>query len=99
MRIRDLNPQERPREKLLANGVSFLSDSELLAVILRTGVKGKNAIDFSRELLAEHGLEKLSLMPPSQLKRTAGLGLAKASSISASFELSKRVIKSRSQKR
>ena len=53
--IRNWPAGERPREKLLARGVAALSDAELLAILLRTGVTGKTAVDLARELLADFG--------------------------------------------
>jgi len=55
MAISDWPLLERPRERLLANGASALSDAELLAVLLRTGVRGKSAVELARELLAQFG--------------------------------------------
>jgi len=55
MAITDWPADERPREKLLKQGAAALSDAELLAIFLRTGVKGKSAVDLSRELLSEFG--------------------------------------------
>ncbi|MCF0019985.1 UPF0758 domain-containing protein, partial [Stutzerimonas stutzeri] len=55
MSIRDWPASERPREKLLDQGAAALSDAELLAIFLRTGVAGKSAVDLARYLLAEFG--------------------------------------------
>ena len=55
MSIRDWPADERPREKLLARGAQALSDAELLAIFLRTGVPGKSAVDLARELLVQFG--------------------------------------------
>jgi DNA repair protein RadC len=55
MKITDWPKHERPREKLLAKGAATLTDSELLAIFLRTGVKGYSAIDLARNLLKEFG--------------------------------------------
>ncbi len=55
MTIVDWPANEQPRERLLAHGASSLSDAELLAIFLRTGVKGKSAVDLARELLKEFG--------------------------------------------
>jgi len=54
MAITDWPIGERPREKLLHKGASALSDAELLAILLRTGIKGKSAVDLARELLEKH---------------------------------------------
>jgi len=55
MPIRNWRLEERPREKLLARGVAAMSDAQLLASFLRTGVKGKTAVDLAREMLVEFG--------------------------------------------
>jgi DNA repair protein RadC len=55
MAITDWPLQERPRERLLALGPASLSDAELLAILLRTGVKGKSAVDLARQLLGRFG--------------------------------------------
>lgn len=55
MAISDWPVAERPREKLITRGPTALSDAELLAIFLRTGVRGKTAVDLARELLNEHG--------------------------------------------
>ena len=57
MSIRDWPDQERPREKLLARGAAALSDAELLAIFLRTGVKGRSAVDLARHLMHEYRLQ------------------------------------------
>lgn len=63
MAISDWPLTERPRERLLAHGAAFLSDAELLAVFLRTGIRGKSAVDLARELLANlNGLGGYSLL-------------------------------------
>ncbi len=55
LKIREMPREERPREKLAARGASALSDPELIAILLRTGVPGANAIEVARELLNEYG--------------------------------------------
>jgi DNA repair protein RadC len=81
---------ERPRERLLASGPRALSDAELIAVLLRTGVRGKSAVDLARELLATYdGLTKL-LNAGSELTRIKGLGPAKAAQFAAAMELARR---------
>lgn len=70
---------ERPRERLLAKGPQTLSDTELLAVLLRNGVKGKDAVSLARELLAKFGgLRGILSAEPKALKGEKGLGPAKA---------------------
>ncbi|MCW8840768.1 MAG: DNA repair protein RadC, partial [Gammaproteobacteria bacterium] len=83
--------EERPREKLLQRGAGALSDAELLAIFLRTGVTGKSAIDLARELLQHFG----GLRPLLEADRNAfcqakGLGTAKFVQLQATLELSRR---------
>jgi DNA repair protein RadC len=70
---------ERPREKMLARGASALSDAELLAIFLRTGSRGRNAVDLGRELLMRSGdsLTRLLATPFGTLRQIPGLGQAK----------------------
>lgn len=89
--IRDLPSAERPRERLLSQGPEALSDAELLAVLLRTGTRGKSALSLATELLRElDGLAGLLAADPSELRRD-GVGDAKASTLLASLELARRV--------
>lgn len=84
---------ERPREKLLERGASALSDAELLAIFLRTGVKGKTALDLSRELLGEFGdLRALLKASQGRFCQSHGLGQAKYVQLQAVMEMSKRVL-------
>ena len=55
LKIREMPQEERPREKLAAHGASALSDPELIAILLRTGIVGKNAVEVGRELLKKYG--------------------------------------------
>jgi DNA repair protein RadC len=82
---------ERPREKLLARGAWALSDAELLAIFLGSGLPGSDAVRTSRDLLQRHGpLRKLLDRPPRDLVRLPGLGLARACRLSAALELGQR---------
>jgi len=90
-RIRELPEPDRPREKLLELGAENLTDSELLAILIRTGIKGKNALELAREILkASGGLSGLSRMSVRELSSIKGLGEAKAVTIAASLELGRR---------
>ena len=93
MRISDWPAAERPRERLLALGPEALSDAELIALFLRTGVRGKSALDLARDVLARcGGLSKLlgaGLIPDG----VKGLGPAKKAELSAVLELAKRALK------
>ena len=96
MNISQWPAAERPREKLLAHGASALSDAELLAVFFGTGQPGLNAIDLGRQLLVRHGgLRGLLRLPCKDLVREPGLGLARASRLSAALELATRHLQSR----
>jgi DNA repair protein RadC len=91
MAITNWPQQERPREKLLNHGAKSLSDAELLAIFLQTGVKGKTALDLARELLQDFGgLKKLINTQPHMLYSKLGLGKAKYAAILAAVELGKR---------
>ena len=92
MAISQWAPEERPRERLLASGAGVLSDAELIAVLLRTGVRGKSAVDLARELLERYdGLAKL-LNAGMELTRVEGLGPAKVAQFAAAIELARRSI-------
>lgn len=91
MKIKDITIENRPRERLLRQGASVLSDAELLAVILQNGCVGENAVDLSHRLISLHGLERLNCLSLSELQKIKGIGIAKASKVMAAFELSKRV--------
>jgi DNA repair protein RadC len=85
---------ERPREKLLARGADSLSDSELLAIFIRTGIKGKTAVDLARELLQQHGdLRTLLVSSPDTIGKLAGFGKAKYAELQAALELARRHLK------
>ena len=90
MSIRDWPEGERPREKLLAHGSGALSDAELLAVLLGSGVRGKDAIALGRELLIGAGSLSALLARPDVTTRTVGLGPAKRARIAAALELARR---------
>src|SRR5437773_12065193 len=81
---------ERPRERLLAKGAGALSDAELVAVLLRSGVRGKSAVDLARDLLAQyHGVTRL-LEAGAELETIKGLGPAKRAQFAAAIELARR---------
>jgi DNA repair protein RadC len=89
--IRELSPDERPRERMLAHGSRSLSDAELLAVLLRTGRPGMSALAMAREILREWGsLAGLGVARVTNLKRE-GLGMAKATSLLAAVEIGRRL--------
>jgi len=92
LRIHELPADERPREKLAALGAGALSDSELIAILLRTGMQGANAIDVARKLLAEyHSLSGLARCTVKELSKIKGVGPAKAVQLAAAFGLAARL--------
>jgi len=92
--VHDLPIDERPRERLIQHGVESLSICELLSLILGRGVKGESVINISQKLIISFGsLDQLSEASIEELKKTKGLGLAKACQLKACFEISKRLIK------
>lgn len=93
MSISDWPENERPREKLLQRGAGSLSDAELLAIFLRTGVTGISAVDLARDLLNRFGsLRGLVAAPLDQFCQVKGLGAAKFTQLQAVVELSRRVL-------
>ncbi len=91
MAITDWPAEERPREKLLLNGATTLSDAELLAIFLRTGVKGLTAVDMAHNLLDEHGsLRGLLAADMNRFCKSRGLGEAKYVQLQAVLEMSRR---------
>jgi DNA repair protein RadC len=91
-RIRDLHESERPRERLASLGPQALSSAELLAILLRVGVKGESAVTVGQRLLNKFsGLSGLHRAPFSDLKKQHGLGDAKAAQIKAAIELGRRL--------
>jgi len=94
MAITDWPLQERPRERLFALGAGSLADAELLAILLRTGVKGKSAVDVARHLLGRFGSVAALLEAGSgSLAETPGLGSAKLAQLQAALELARRALK------
>jgi DNA repair protein RadC len=84
--------KERPRERLLQLGPQNLTETELLGILLGKGTKKKTAIDVARELLDQYeSLQKLFSRSPSELMKIKGIGSAKAATLSAAFELVRRI--------
>ncbi len=93
MAISDWPAGERPREKLLEKGAAALSDAELLAIFLRTGVKGKSALDLARELLERFGgLRALLAAGRREFCEAPGLGDAKYAQLQAVLEMAQRCL-------
>lgn len=92
-KIKDLPKIERPREKLIKYGPEKLSNSELLAILLRTGSKGMNVVEMAGKILKKFNNGSLADAPIKDLKNTFGLGAVKACEIIACFELGRRFLK------
>jgi DNA repair protein RadC len=99
MSIKDLPAEARPREKLLARGPQALSDVELLAILLRTGMAGKNVFQLSEELLGPDGIAGLLQATVQSLQLVKGLGPAKQAELLAVFELARRALSQRLKER
>src|SRR4051794_3269000 len=92
--IKDWPEEDRPREKLLSKGAQALTDTELLAIIIRNGngSTGKSAIDHARLLLAQFGgLPGMEEANPGEFKKIKGIGPAKIAQIKASLEIARRI--------
>lgn len=89
MRMKDQPANERPREKLAAKGPTALSDAELIAILLRTGLKGVNVVEVGKELLRKYGnsLHALARASVEDLCQVKGIGRDKAVTLVAAFTL------------
>ena len=103
MKIKELSPSLRPYEKALDEGTEALNDAELLAVILRSGTKGKSVLELSQEILSldkgKNGLLNLVSLSMKDLTQIQGLGRIKALQILCVCELSKRIASSRLERK
>lgn len=98
MAITDWPASERPREKLLEQGVETLSDAELLAIFLRVGVTGKSAVDLARDLLTRFGsLNGIFAASLNELTQVNGIGSSKYAQLQAIFEMSRRALNEQMQ--
>lgn len=88
--IRDLPPDDRPRERLIEHGADSLSDAELLALLLGSGTRGRNAIQLARDLLGD-GMKPLLQKDPRVIAKVNGVGAAKAARLAAAFEIYRRL--------
>ena len=95
MKIKDLPEQNRPRERFLKHGPEALSDSELFAIILRTGSPSENVIDMSNRLIKKYGLNNLFDCSLTELQKIKGIGPSKAMQLLAMAELGKRYSQSK----
>ena len=94
--VKDLPDEERPREKLLTFGAQYLSNTELLAILLHSGTRRKSVLEVAQEILSTYksdGLASIVNVPPSELTRINGLGPAKAATLLAAVELGLRIAK------
>jgi DNA repair protein RadC len=91
--VKEMPIDERPREKLLLRGAHNLTDAELLAILLRTGLKGKNVLTLALEILNDTGnLARLATKTTRDLQKIAGIGKDKAATVAAAFEIGRRSI-------
>ncbi len=96
LKIREMPEAERPREKLLVRGADALTNPELVAILLRTGRRGVNAVEVARELLDRYrSLAELSRCSVKELRSIKGVGPAKALQLVAAFNLGKRFVQER----
>lgn len=93
MAIPDWPGDDRPREKLNRKGVEALSDAELVAILLRTGIRGKSAVELARDILVRHGSLCALLSAGAALTATTGVGAAKSAQLQAVRELSRRALR------
>ncbi len=99
MSIRDWPDAERPREKLLQRGAAALSDAELLAIFLRIGIPGRNAVDLARDLLNQYGgLRQLLEAEQSSFCANPGIGQTKYVQLQAVLELARRYLETTLQR-
>ena len=90
--IKNLPKHEQPREKLIEKGAENLRDSELMAILLRTGIEGKNVIKVSEEILSKFPKKKLLSLDFKTLSEIKGIGPGKACLLLSAFELTKRAL-------
>lgn len=93
LRLRELPATETPRGRICTVGSTALADAELLAILLRSGLAGTNALDLARQLLIDHGgWAGLLRADIATLCRSAGIGMAKAATIKAALEIGRRLL-------
>lgn len=90
MKIKDIVKESRPIERFSIFGAESLSDSELLAIILKTGTKGENAVELSQRIISKFGIHSLFSLSIEELTKIKGIGQIKATQILAVSELTKR---------
>jgi DNA repair protein RadC len=92
-KIKDLYKNDRPREKLIKKGASALKKEELIAILIRTGTKGQNALQMAKSIVKNYDEKKLLNATYQELKNIYGVGPAKAVQILVAFEVGKRLYK------
>ena len=91
MKVKELPIDDRPREKLMLRGVQSLTDAELIAILLRTGTKGKSVIQLAQELIQKsNGLNNLATQTSESIQKHLGIGKDKAATLLAAFEIGRR---------
>lgn len=92
--VKDWPDEERPRERLVKHGVDYLTDAELLGIILVKGYQGKTSVEVAKDLLSEtKSLRKLDSLSYSEMSSFKGIGLAKFAQIKAALEIGKRLLR------
>ncbi|HZK87599.1 MAG TPA: UPF0758 domain-containing protein, partial [Anaerovoracaceae bacterium] len=93
MIIKDLPMEERPREKMISYGASLLSNAELLAILIGTGIKNRSSLDLATQVLSieTDGIRYLADCTPEEICKISGMGIAKACQIISAIELGKRI--------
>jgi DNA repair protein RadC len=92
LRVKELPSDDRPREKLVLRGPQNLSDAELLAILLRTGIKGKSVLSIAQEIINKEGnLINIASRSLDSLTKETGIGKDKAATLLAAFEISRRI--------
>lgn len=92
LRLKDQPANERPRERLVSRGPDALTHAELIAILLRTGLKGANVVQIGQQLIQKYGsLNALALAKVDELKQVGGIGQDKAATLVAAFALAKRM--------
>lgn len=91
-KIKNLAKHEMPREKMIEKGVENLKDYELMAILLRTGISGKNVLEVSKEILKKFPTKKLLTLDLKSLSKIKGIGAGKACLLLSAFELTKRAL-------
>src|SRR5215469_1031391 len=90
--IRNWAAQDQPREKLLRQGPTYLTDSELIAILIQNGTPARSALDLAKEILSlgKNNLQELGRLGPADFMKVKGIGQAKAVALSAAMELGRR---------